>query len=194
MEQTDISRILALKGKVKGTVFQSDASYMKRHFGSDSLVKVEAKLKEWGQKLKYEDARAMEWYSAGTRIFSLLAIKEVFTLSDDDMFAMGLEGPKHSFIIKMLLKFFATVEKIFNAAPMVWRRHWDSGELELVEINEEHKRVVIRLKGIDLDPVFCKYEEGYFSGIMRLVMPGARASETKCTFRGDDCHEYTFTW
>lgn len=194
MEQAELDRITKLPGRVKGTVFQSDASYIFRHFGQEGLLKVENKINEWGQSIKYDSVKAMEAYPAGLRVLSLLAVKEVFNLSDEQIFDMGVEGPKHSFIIKMLLKFFVSLEKIFKAAPLVWRRHWDIGEIELVEINEAGKRVVINLKGIDLDQVFCIYEAGYFAGILRLAKPGATATETECVFKGGKVHQYTLTW
>lgn len=190
----DIERIMQNEGQVKGTVFLSDARYVERHFGKAGLEKAQEKLRAWGHPIDYDKVKAMGWYPAGLRVLSLLAISEALSLNDEQVFAMGLEGPKHSFLIKLLLKLFVSVQKIFENAPMVWRRHWTTGSIELVEIDEAAGRIVVRLKDIKLHPLFCKYEEGYFTGIARLSQPNASARETKCMFRGDHYHEYVFHW
>ena len=190
----EIEQLMQVDGQVKGSVFQTDAKYIERLYGQEGAQKLEETLKNWGTPINYQAIKAMEWYPAGLRVVSLLAVKETFKMNDDDIFNMGLAGPKRSFLIKTLLKFFVSIEKIFQTAPMVWKRHWSIGELELIKIDEANKQVVIRLNGVKLHPIFCKYEEGFFSGILRFTKPNARAIETKCMFKNAPYHEYTFSW
>ena len=194
MTKEEIQKIMRTEGNVKGAVFQTDVKYIEKHFDKNKIKDVESLLGSWGYPLKYDEVKTMGWYSAGLRCLSLLAIKEVFKLSDDQIFAMGLEAPKHSFLIKLLGKFFISVERVFKIAPLIWQKHWTKGKLEMVELNEGQKYLLLRLDGLNLDPVFCKYEEGYFSGILRFIKPDAIAKENKCAFRGDSCHEYIISW
>jgi hypothetical protein len=194
LSKEEINKIMQTEGQVKGAVFQTDIKYIERHLDKEKIKEVESLLQSWGHPLAYAQVKSMAWYPAGLRCLSLLAIKETFNLTDDQIVAMGLEAPKHSFLIKLLGKFFISVERIFKIAPLIWQKHWTKGKLEMVELDEEQKKVVLRLEGLNLHPVFCKYEEGYFSAILRFIKPEATAREIKCVFRNDPFHEYLITW
>lgn len=193
MEQTRIDKIVKTPGQVRGAVFQTDAAYIKRHFGEEKLVLIKDRLKEWGTPIDYEKIQAMEWFPAGLRAMSLLAIKDVLKFDEEQIRQMGNEAPKHSFMIKLVMKFFLSLEKVFNLVPDIWRRHWTAGEIELGEYNKEARTMIFRIKGLDLDPVFCKYEEGYFQRIAQYV-ENAKCREVKCSLKGGPCHEYLVSW
>jgi hypothetical protein len=190
----EIDQLSKTAGQVRGATLQTDREYVKRHFGPDALKKVEARLKDWGIPIIYEKIDAMTWYPGGWRPISLLAIREVFGLNDEQIKAMGMEAPKYSFLVKLLMKFFLSLTQTFRNAPVYWRKHWTIGELELGEINEKEKVLVLHLKNHALHPILCKFEEGYFLGISSYVVKAKRIEETQCTFRGAPYHEYKIYW
>jgi hypothetical protein len=91
-------------------------------------------------------------------------------------------------------EFFLSLTQTFRNAPVYWRKHWTIGELELGEINEKEKVLVLHLKNHALHPILCKFEEGYFLGISSYVVKAKRIEETQCTFRGAPYHEYKIYW
>ena len=194
ISKEEAQKIMQAEGEVIGAAFVSDLAYIESHFKKESAQKVEDLLKSWGQPLEYDKIDPKQLYPTGLRILSILAIQQAFGLNDKQIFIMGLEGPKRSFIIRLLLKLFLSVDKIFNSAPSVWKRYWTVGNLEVLEVNEAEKRVRLKITGANLHPVLCKYYEGYFTGILRFARADAIAKETKCVLRGDPYHEYIFTW
>ena len=55
---------------------------------------------------------------------------------------------------------------------------------------------ILRLKGFSLHPIYCIYLGGYFRGVTQMLVKTPRLTfeETKCTFRGDEYHEYLIKW
>lgn len=194
LSKDEIDRIMRTEGKVKGVVFQTDREYVKNHFGEEKLKLVEQKLAEWGQPLIYGKIQALEWLPAGLRALSLLAISETFGLNEDDIRRMGTQAPKFSFIIRTLLGFFLSLEKVVKSSPEIWQRHWTVGKIVIGGIDEKEKVTTLKIENLNLHPLFCKYEEGYFERIMQFVEPRAKVREVKCGFRGDAYHAYEVSW
>ncbi|MBI5699468.1 hypothetical protein HZC35_04055 [Candidatus Saganbacteria bacterium] len=192
ISKEEIDKIMQTEGQVKGVVFQTDREYVKNHFGYEKLKLVEQKLADWGHPLVYDKIQALEWLPAGMRALSLLAVKEALELKDEDIRNMGAQAPKFSFIIRTLLGFFMSIEKIVKTSPEVWQRHWTAGQIVPEQINE--KSITLRIENLNLHPLFCKYEEGYFERIMQFVKPESKVREVKCAFKGDPYHEYEVSW
>lgn len=197
INQEEIKKILEIKGSVRGAVFQTDAQYVLEKQGNEGLKKLEDIVAQTGQPIKYnKEVRATSWYPLNWRILSLLCIKDAFNWDDEEIFKMGLSAPKYSFIVKTLLRYFVSLEKTFAESSKYWREHYTVGSLEAPEINIEGKRLVIRLNDFEAHPILCSYFKGYFRAIANLVVKTNKMTirEDKCTFRGDQSHEFTIEW
>lgn len=193
----EIQKIMAHKGEVKGEVFRTDMAYILREKGEKGLKEVEKKTEEWGYPIDYENMVSLRWYSAGLRVLSILAIKETFNLTDEDIKKMGWGGPKYSFIVKVLLKYIISIEKVFKAANTYWAKHYSFGAIEPIEIDEKKKTLIVHLKGYKIHPIMCKYYEGYFPGIASFTIKNPETmtcQETRCMFEGYPYHEYLMKW
>jgi len=171
-------------------VFQTDGYYILKKAGEEGLKKIEEKAQKLGVSIPYRKTSALDWYPAGLRAISLLLIKETFKLNNKEIRNIGYTAPKVSLIVKLLMKFFVSPKKFVEKIPHYWRQHWTVGELQVVEFDSDNKKLVLRLKGINLSPIFCLYEEGYFQKMWEFVMGKAKCKETKCTFKGNRYHEY----
>lgn len=194
MKKEELDQFLKIEGQVRGAVFQIDAQYVHSKWGTAGLRRLENRAKELGYKIPYQEAEAMDWYLLGLRIISLLLIKDVFNLKDQQVREMGEMAPKFSFIVKFLFKLFSPLEKFAKEIPRYWKEHYTIGDLEVKEADEKKKSIVLHLKGIKLHPLFCLYLEGYFERICKFLYPDAHTKETKCSFKGNDFHEYIFSW
>ncbi len=198
LSKENIKRLLEIGVKARGVILKTDEEYILKEKGEEGLKKLEDELEKLGCPLKYKEIKSMEFYPAGLRIISLLAIKKVFNFDEKDFRRMGLFATKVSLIIKFFMKYFFSIQKVFSEeSPKIWRKHWTTGEIVPVELNEEKKYGILKLKGINLHPIFCTfYLTGYFSGILQLLVKASEITceEVKCSFRGDEEHEYLLKW
>jgi hypothetical protein len=190
-------KLMEIKGEVKGVTFKTDAEHILKEKGEEGLKRLEAELESLGCPIKYQEIKTMASYPVGLRAISLLAIKRVFNYDDKKIEEMGFLATKRSLIVKLFVRYFLSVQRVFSKeASKLWKQHYSIGELIPVELNEEKKYAILRLKDFDIHPILCCYLGGYFCGIVQMVIksPQINFEERKCTFRGDEYHEYLLKW
>lgn len=193
--EPEIKKLLEVKGEVRGVVFKTDFEYILDQKGQEGLERLKEEFKKINYPLNIDEIGTMSFYPIGLRAVSLLVIKELFNLSEEEIKRMGAVAPKLSLIIKLFTKYFLSITATARQAPLMWERHYRAGKLSVVEIDEKEKRIALRLTDLNLHPVFCQYLAGYFLTVVKMVVGRpAESRETKCTFRGDNCHEYLITW
>lgn len=193
---TEAARIVAIKGRVRGAVFETDAVFIRKRYGDAGMDRVCAELQRLGYPVAYDRIASMEWLPLGLRALSLLVIKDVFGWNDGDVKEMGDAAPKYSFIVKLLMKFFITPKVAFSRAPEYWEKHYDVGRLEAVELHEEERHAVVRLRGFKTHSVYCRYLEGFFGRLFKFTFPRSAVTvkETVCMCQGGSMHEFVVDW
>jgi len=197
ISKEELSRIMGLRGQVRGVVLKTDEAYVLKEKGEDGVKLVEGRLIELGHPIKYSEIRTMDFYPVSLRILSLAVIREVFKFTDKDIEAMGNFATKKSLIIKLFMKYFLSLKRVvMQEAPEMWKKHWTIGKLVPMEVNEKEKYATLRLEDFKLHPMYCVYLKGYFTGILQMIVRSPRidAQETKCAFKNDEYHEYTVRW
>ena len=192
-----IQRLMKIKGEARGVTFAIDRDYILKSKGEDGLKKLEEELVRLGHPIRYKEIETFRYYPVGLRVLSLLAIKKVFKFDDEKIEEIGFFGTRSSLIAKFFIKYVFSLQKVFfQEGQRIWREHWTIGKVIPVELNEEKKYAVLRLKDFDLHPVYCVFLKGYISGLFSLVIKGLKVTcqETKCPFRGDAYHEYLIKW
>ena len=190
-------KLMEIEGEVRGVVFKTDSEYLLKEEGEEGLKKLEEELEKLGYPIKFKEIKTMAFYPVGLRVLSLLAIKKVFNFNDEKIKEMGFFATKKSLIIKLFIRYFLSLQRVFSKeAPRLWKEHYTIGELVPVELNEAKKYAVLRLKDFTLHPINCIYLGGYFCGVTQMVVktPQLTFEETKCTFKGDEYHEYLIKW
>jgi len=196
ISKEEIKKLMEIEGEVRGVVFQTDAEYVRLKKGEEGLKILKEKTKELGYPIEYEQIKTMDWYPVGLRVVSLLAAKEAFNWGNEEIWDMGNSAPKYSFIVKLLLKYFLSLRRSLEETSTYWRKHYTVGDLEFVELNEEKKYFILRLKNFKLHPILCTYLTGYFHRFGQYVIKGEKITieETKCMFKGDPYHEFLGRW
>ena len=197
LNNKEISEIMKIEGKVRGAVFQTDARYVLEKKGKKGLEMLKEEIKKTGQPISYDEKiSATGWYPLSWRVLSLLTIQRIFNWGEKEIFDMGTQAPKYSFIVKALLRYFVSLEKTFTESAEYWEEHYSVGELGAPEIDIKGKHLVLRLKDFKIHPILCPYFKGYFKAIARLSVRTERMTikETKCMFRGDPYHEFVIDW
>lgn len=192
----EIKKLMEVPGKVRGQVFLTDLGYVKEKKGEKGVELLKKKIKEWNIPLGYDEAKPMEWYPVGFRAISLLAIKEVFGWGDKEIFDLGNNAPKYSFIVKMLMKYFLSAKRSFQESPKYWAKHYNVGKLEAHKFNNKEKYLILHLKEFKIHPILCTLYSGYYLRIAQYVIKSEKITikETKCQFLGDPYHEYVIRW
>jgi len=197
LDQKEISQILKIKGEVRGVVFRTDATYVLEKEGEKGLRAIEKEIKKIKQPISYgTEIKATGWYPLSWRILSLLIIKDTFNWQDEDIIAMGETAPKHSFVVKILLRYFVSLEKTFSETGKYWEKHYSIGKIWSPVIDIKKKHLVVRLQDFKTHKILCTYFTGYFKTIAKMVVKTEKITirETKCMFRGDPYHEFVINW
>ncbi len=188
-------KMAKIKGNAKGDTLVLHVSHIRNKEGEKGLKKVEEKMKEIGYPVEFDKINKFEWYPVFMADLLIIVPKEIFNWTDEDIFKMGYDAPKYSFILRLLLQHTLSIEKLFEATSYFWKKYFDFGELEPVEIKKKH--VILRMKGYEVHPIVCKqYYRGYFSRMIQLCLKNKEieTEETKCFFDGDPYHEYLIKW
>ncbi len=192
-----IKKLLEIPGEVKGAVFKTDATFVIKEKGAEGLKQLEEELKRVGCPIKYEEAKSVSFHPVGLRAISLLAMKKVFGFNNDKIKEIGRFATRVSLIVRLFVRYFSSTEKFLNErAPKLWSSHWTKGILDMTDVNMKEKYAVARIRDFNLCPTFCYYLSGYFEGILSLTTGSddVHSEEVKCTFRGDNYHEYLTRW
>ncbi len=187
---------MKIPGQARGQVFFTDFQYVKQMKGENAARALKEKVKKLGVPLDYENIETTKWYPLGLRVVSLLAVKEIFGWEDKDIEEIGKTAPKLSFIVKILMKTFISIEKSFRETSNYWQKHYSVGELMPFKIDIARKHTFLRLKNFKIHPILCFYFTGYFYTIAKFILKSEKITieETKCPFRGDSFHEFLVRW
>ena len=192
----EADKVVGFDSEASGVVFQTDAEYVLATYGEPALRKVEKRMKELGHDFSYMRISAGDHYPTGLRVLSLMVIKEVLNLTDEDIKIMGDNAPKISMIIRLMLKFFVSLEKALSKAPKAWEKHYSTGKLIIHEINREKKQIIVRLLDFKTHPLFLKYLEGYFQRFVQFTLPNEKVQSklVKSMNKKDKYNEFKLYW
>jgi hypothetical protein len=195
LTRNEVEEVMRLEGRARGAAFQTDRLYLTKVRGEEGVHALEGKLQTLGYPIRYSTVKAMEWLPVGLRILSLLAIKDLFDWSNDEIKAMGNAAPAYSFIVKLFMKVLGSLELALTRVPDYWRSHYSVGVVE-AELFAAEQRLVLTIKGFKGHPILCKYLEGYFERSLSAVCPRRKieAVETECVYRGHVHHRYIISW
>lgn len=196
LTKEEVENLMKIEGNVRGEGLLTNIEYVRLRKGEEGVKAVEKKLEELGYPVVSKKIQPLEWYPEALGVLVILVIKEVFNLTDKDIFEMGAFAPRISFVIKMLLKYFLSARKSFKESPKYWSANYDFGELEAHEFNEKKKYVVLRVKKFKFHPILCVYLAGYMLQFAKYVIKSKEVTikETKCMLKGNLYHEYVIKW
>ena len=184
------------KGEARGFCIREDYEYVFRREGKEGLKKLEEAMKIPGYNLKMEEISKLKFYPLGILPVLLLAISRLFNYNEKDFEDMGLIQSKISPLVRLFMQHLFSPEQMIKMVAKMWRTSFSVGDLRVVSYNKEEKSIIIRLENWELSPFDCASLRGYFAGFLGFSVKEKIISfkETKCTFRGDDYHEFLMKW
>lgn len=191
-----IERVGKTDRKTRGDLLEIVGPYLEKIGKKDALPAIEKKMAEYGYPVNFVEVKAINFYPLAMEMACLFAMAEALNWNDDEVKKFGRNLTKLSFIEKILVKYFISIDRTFASAPDIWKKHMNSGELEATLLDKEKKYCILRLRNFDAHPLYCTMLAGMFEMMNVYINKSLdnRCEETKCTFRGDEIHEFTVTW
>ena len=190
-----VDELMSIKGETRGISLKDYADYILSEKGEEGLEKLEKAMADLGHPIKYMELDGMKFYPIGLEALTLLVIKGVFNLSDEEIKEMGRCHAKVSILIRLFMKHFFSVKGTAKVVPKMWRSFYSFGDAKTTEVDEEKGYAVLRVEEFKLIPLHCLYFSGYISSILQLIVgKEVKCKERKCVYRGDDYHEFLLEW
>lgn len=188
-------KLMEIKGEARGITLKVDWDFVYLKEGKEGIKKLEAKMTELGCPMKYKQIKSMDFYPIGFDAVSMLSIKEIFNYDDKTLEKMGASVIKFSLLMKVFMKYFVSLRLIAEQMPNTWRRHYTIGSLEMPDFSKEKSYAILKLRDFSVHPIYCIVLSSCFAKIAEMVTKSSVAwEETKCSFRGDEYHEFLLKW
>lgn len=133
ISKQELDEFKQLKGEVRGMPFRSEAEFILKEEGEEGLKKLEDVMERLGYPIKYRKIKRLDFYPLGLLAVNLLAIKRLFGYDDKKFQEMGKFEGKSSFIIKLFLKYFVSLDRAIKEVPRMWEKHYTVGSLKIVK-------------------------------------------------------------
>ncbi len=186
-----------IKGSVKAVALQTDKIFIEIQKVENGEFLVEEEMEKMGFPFRYGTLKSpSDLIPLNVRIASLLAIKKVFHLENEQIMEMGRLATRSSFFTKLTLRYLISLKKMAKEIPRHWQRHFTIGSMDPCELHEDERFFIVRLKDFKTHAIFCTYFSGYIIGMVELIgnYTNLTVQETKCQHRDDKFHEFIVTW
>ncbi len=195
ISEEELNKLMGINGEFRGISFKGELDFILNDQGKEGLEKIEKLTADLGYPIKYKEIKTMDFYPLGLEGIMFLGARRILGYDDKKFQEMGKFESKMSILIRLFLKYFYSVEKLIEKVSDMWGKSCTVGELKIIEYNQEKRVIILRLEKFELVPAHCQGLIGYFSGVVQMVVGKAVVcEETKCTFRGDEYHEFLLKW
>jgi len=188
--------IMKIKGEARGIHFKNDAEFVLKEKGKAGLAAVEKELADIGYPIDYEKINQFDFYPAGLRALSLLAVQKTFNWSEEKIKELCEYAMSFSWVIRLLMKHFFSIDRVAKQTPKTWSQYFTSGQAEVKEYDLKKKYAILVIKDFNLHPVYCRCFEGVVPGVLKMVISSKKivCQETECTFSGGKEHKFLIKW
>ncbi len=190
----EVDEIMKKEGNLKGSAFLSVFYFIRQKEGEEGLKKVEEKFVEIGYPFKEKDISVYKYYLNGYLTTLFIIGMELFNWNNDDIYEIGSRAPRLSFINKMLVSHFSSIEVLSQRGSEHWNKYSDVGKLSVPKFSAKERFMVVRIEDFEFHPLLCFFVKGYIKGLVDFTAKGVEVSEQKCIYRGDKFHEYLVRW
>jgi hypothetical protein len=189
-------KIMETKGEARGIHFKNDAEFILKEKGKEGLEAVEKELEGLGYPISYKKISQFDFYPVGLRALSLLAIRKTFDWPDEKIRELCKYAMNFSWVIKLLMKYFSSVEKVAKETPKTWSQYFTVGQALVKEYDLKKKYAIIIIKDFNLHPVYCRCFEGVVPGVLKMVIASKEivCEEIECVFNGGKEHKFLIKW
>ena len=190
----ELDGLMNMDGRVRGVVLHTDAEYVRRHEGEETLCRVEEETKKMGYPIDYSKIKMMAWYPVALRGVSLFAIARTLNFSDEQLREMGRAAPKYSIITKLMLRYLVSLEMLMKRLDIYWHKNYSTGSLK-GQVTD--RALFIYLKNAGIPAPLFPYLEGYFLGVLGMLIGNherVKVERREWLDEDSECCELMFKW
>ncbi len=191
----EIERLKKIKGELRGSGIKEELDFVLKEEGEEGIKKLENGLAELGFSLKRDEIKMMSFYPLSLYAITQFLMKKLFNWNNEKLQEMGRFESKSSLIMRLFMKYFASVETAAEQVSGMWRKYYTVGNLSIVKIDQEDRSAILRLEDFYCHDINCETLKGYFASVVQMVIgKKVECQETKCVHRGDEYHEFLLKW
>jgi len=193
--EKEIAKYSSLKGKARGMAIRGEAEYIFSKMGKEGLEKLEREMERIGCPVVYKKLKVMGFYPIKYETLTTVVLEKVFGFKDDDFRKAGIYESKVSFIIRMFIKYFYSINAMARQVPKIWDKYYDFGRLEVSNLDQKKRVGTLMIRDFDHHPHFCRTLEGFIGSLMGMITKtDAVCKEVKCPHWGNEYHEFSLKW
>jgi predicted hydrocarbon binding protein len=194
--EKDKEYINRTKGVIVARGIHDHLNVLRKKFDNNAPQKIADEMKKLGYNQDFLHIKETESMPTSVYMAFLLAEKQLFNLDDEGVRELGRGAAKISFLLRFASRLLISPEILRKNANFAWKKYFkEGGELKIVELDMENRRLVGEIYDFVGHPVHCTYLEGYFSEILFFVIgKKGECREEKCVFKGDEFHRFVLTW
>jgi predicted hydrocarbon binding protein len=197
LNKEEIEKISKIEGKILGSALKNKFKFVLEEKGEEGVLQVEKELEKLGYPIKLKEIKTFDFYPTKIDIFLLNIIKNIFNLSDEKIVEIGKHSAKISLIVKIMMKYFSSIERVAEEVGNYWKKHHTQGNLRKEKVDLQKKEIILVLENFIGHPLYCRYLEGFFWQIASYVIldiKNLKVKEIECVFNGSNFHKFKITW
>lgn len=196
-KKEEADKLMKVSGNINGALLKALYEFIMNKKGEEGVEKVEKRLAELGYPFDLKRISSFGWYPAPYICLVCLVILEVFDWDEKEAYQIGYDSPLYSIITKLLIKYLVSLDKIYPEIPRYFKKHYDFGSMEGIELNTKGKYIIMRLTGFKkIHPIWYVQARGYLARLVSMCTQSqnVKAEQLKCLYNGDPYDEFKLTW
>jgi len=195
ISKEELGELMKIKGETTGNSIKNTGEFILKEEGEEGLKKLENIMVRLGYPIRYKKIQATGYYPSNLLAITFVVIERIFNYDDNKFREMGEFRAKFSIMIRLLINYFVSLDKMVKEFPRMWRKFFTAGEAKIIEFNKEKKNVILRIENYSLHQIQCRVMEGIFSTMLQIILKSkVTCQEIKCVHRGDEYHEFLLRW
>lgn len=181
-------------GEVRGMGLKTNLDYVFEMKGPEALKRVEDAMARMGYPITRSAIQAMAFYPFVHSPVVEIGIQDTLGFSEQDFYEMGRYSTKVSLFLKIMAKYFLSVQAAITYATKMWNEYYTRGHIQAVEVNDREKRIILRILDFETTDPGWNIIRGYFSQTAQMIV----GNKVQCLMHSCKdiqlCMEFVITW
>ncbi len=195
ISKEELNELKKIEGETTGNSIKNTGEFILKEEGKEGLERLERAMADFGYPIKYKKIKTTDYYPSKILAITFVAIERIFNYDAEKFRKMGEFRAKLSIMLRVLMKYFISLDKTINEIPKMWRKFFTTGDAKIISFDKKEKRAILRIENYRFHQIQCRVMEGIFSTILQIIVKSkVTCQEIKCVHKGDEYHEFLLKW